>query len=91
MKEKRVRLTDVSIADIVVSDKVILKSADGGGYSASATNNYGQELLRTGDGIAVYPTIEAARRAVHRHKQGVPVETEVLPSPSLRPPIGGGK
>jgi hypothetical protein len=86
MVKQRLRLNATSIADIGVAERVTLSSAGSGGYTAMAENQYGKEPLRTGGGVATYPTIASAKRAVHRHNPGIPVETVVLPSPSLRPP-----
>lgn len=90
VKEKstaaRVRLTDVSIADIGVANVAKIHKVTGG-YKVEVSNNYGSVYLKDGKGEAVYKYKDSARRVVEKHNDNVKfIDDPVLPSPSMRPP-----
>jgi hypothetical protein len=85
MAQKRIRLSEQSIAGIKVAKTITLRDVDSGGYRATAQNEHGQAVLRSGSGEAVYSTIAAARRAVHRHNPSVTIVKEISPPLSLQP------
>lgn len=84
-KNQRVRLTDVSIADIGVAERLILEPSPSGGWMAKAKNQYGEEYLRDGTGVAVYDTKASITKTAKRHNPKIVVDTHVSPSPSLLP------
>ena len=84
--EKRVRLSEESIANIGVANTAVAVKGDDG-YTVKVANQWGSETLKNGDGEAVYRTLSAAEKAVKRHNPNVEFsKQEVLPSPSMRPP-----
>ncbi|MBB5374533.1 hypothetical protein [Acidocella aromatica] len=82
----RVRITDVSVANIeVATDAKIIPVK--GGFNVQVSNQYGAEILKNGGGNAVYKTKGAAKRTVERHNNNIKWhEDKVLPSPSMMPP-----
>ena len=82
---KRVRLNDTSIAGVKVAKKGRIEDSSSGGDTVTVENEYGEARLKAGSKEAVYPTVAAARRAVHRHNPNVEVVKVIAPPKKLRP------